>query len=162
MNMLTCLEKTAVIAGFMLVCAGCGSAPAGSAATAPEKAVAPQPAAKPETSAAAAKPASPADSEIAKKRLKEAAKEIETAPPTEEVAAPAPSDKNPKKMLRDIDAELRAEVAAGNDLFDQKQFSEAANHYRNALDIIGKSPDPDRLSGLKKEVEEKLAETKGR
>ena len=160
--MLTCLEKTAVITGLMLVCAGCGSAPTGSAATAPEKAVSPQPAVKPEPGTTTAKQASPADSEIAKKRLKEAAKEIEAAPPAEEVAMPAPSDKNPKKMLRDIDAELRAEVAAGNDLFDQKKFSEAAKHYRKALDIIGKSPDAERLEGLKKEIEDRLAETKGR
>ena len=154
--MLTCLEKTAVITGLMLICAGCGSAPAGSISAPQEKAVKPQPA------ATAMKPKAPADTEIAKKRLKEAAKEIEAEPPTEEVAAPTPSDKNPKKMLRDIDTELRAEVAAGNDLFDQKKFSEAATHYRKALDIIGKSPDAERLEGLKKEIEDRLAETKGR
>jgi len=157
--------RTLVFAGLALACFGCGSSAAPGAATGEKSAKSetvvsaePGATANPQPQKAPAK--SPADSDLAKKRLKDAAKEIGPEPATEEAPAPTTSGKNPKKMLRDIDANLRAEVSAGNDLFDQKRFSEAAKHYQKALDIISKSPDPDRFETLKKEIKDKLAEIK--
>ena len=94
--------------------------------------------------------------DVARRRLKEAAAELEEVIAVEELGPETAQQNSARKLLSEIDADLRSEAAKGDEYIANGNTKAAAAHYRKALSIIAGMDDAERLEELKAQLEEKL------